>query len=69
MPLGINDTQHNNALQLCWVWHFVYCHAECYYAGCCILFIDMLSVVMLSVVMLSVVMLSVVEPTKLILSA
>ncbi len=28
----ICDTQHNNALPLCWVPHFIHCYAECHYA-------------------------------------
>jgi hypothetical protein len=22
-------------MSLCWVWHFIYCYAECHYAKCC----------------------------------
>jgi hypothetical protein len=37
--LSINDTQHNNALPLCWVslcWvsHFIHCYAECHCTKC-----------------------------------
>ncbi len=34
MTLSKSDTQHNNALPLCWVSHFIYCYAECHYAEC-----------------------------------
>ncbi len=37
----ICDTQHNNALPLCWVSRFIY-----YYAECCVLFTVMLNIVM-----------------------
>jgi hypothetical protein len=29
-----NDTQHNNALLLCWVSNFIYYYAECHYVEC-----------------------------------
>jgi hypothetical protein len=32
MILSKSDAQHNNALPLCWVSHFIYCYAECHYA-------------------------------------
>jgi hypothetical protein len=35
VTLSINDTQHNNALPLCWVSQFINCYAECRYAECC----------------------------------
>ncbi len=39
MTLSINNTQHNNALPLCWVWscwvlRFIPSYAECRYAEC-----------------------------------
>ncbi len=39
MALSKNDTQHSNTLplcrvSLCWVSHFIYCHAECHYSEC-----------------------------------
>ncbi len=40
MTLNKNDTQHSNALplcwmSLCWVSRFIYCFTECLYAECC----------------------------------
>ena len=32
VTVSLNDTQHNNALPLCWVSHFIYHYAECRYA-------------------------------------
>jgi len=29
VTVSINDTEHNNALLLCWVSHFIYYFAEC----------------------------------------
>jgi hypothetical protein len=49
-----NDTQHNNALPLCWCRHAECYFAECYFAECCIIFIATLNAIMLSVIMLSV---------------
>jgi len=68
VTLSISDSQHNNALLLCWVSlccvsHFIYFNAECCYAECRIAVCHitiMLNVVMLNVVMLSVVMLNIV---------
>ncbi len=54
----ICDTQHNNALQLCWV--SIYRESHFLYQ---MLNVIILSVIMLNVVMLNVVMLSVVAPT------
>jgi len=34
VTLSINDTQHNNALPLCWVSFYYYNYPECHYAEC-----------------------------------
>jgi len=34
MKLSIIDTQHNNAVPLCWVSRFICCYDECHYAEC-----------------------------------
>ncbi len=34
VTLSLNDIQHNNALPLCSVSHFIYYYAECHYAEC-----------------------------------
>jgi len=59
---SISESQHDNPLPSCWVWHFyAEClYAECHYSKCHFASVIMLSVTLLSAIMLSVIMLSVV---------
>ncbi len=50
VTVSVSDSQHNNALPLCWASRFIY-----HYDECRVLFAIMLSVIMWNVVMLSVV--------------
>ncbi len=34
VTLSINNTQHNNNLPLCWVWHFIHFYTAYHYAEC-----------------------------------
>jgi hypothetical protein len=53
-------TLHTNALQLCWVSHFIYSYAVCHCAGVIMLKVVMLSIIMLIAFMLTIIMLSVI---------
>jgi len=45
-------------MSLCWVLHFIYCHAECRYAGVILLSFVLLNVIMVIIVLLNGIILS-----------